>query len=355
MGTLAHRIEVEPMEAAEGSLLLLRRVNVLSPDAPLEQAHEADRAEAREIVQELGGLPLALDQAAAYIEETRCGLSRYLVRYQAERTKLLQRRGKLIKEHPEPVATTWSLSFAKVEAANPAAADLLRLCAFLHPDAIPEELLSEGAPPFVPSLKMLANNPTAFDEAIAFLRAYSLVRRLPETSTLSMHRLVQAVLKDAMNKSQQRQWAKRTVRSVNQLFPSVEFASWPQCERYLLHAQACTALIEAWNLTFLEAARLLNQAGTYLQARGRYAEAEPLLKRALAIREQQLGTDHPDTATSLGNLAELYSTQGKYAEAEPLLKRALAIWEQQLGIDHPNTATTRNNYALLLQEMQKRS
>ncbi len=350
-GTFAHSIEVEPMEAAEGSLLLLRRVRVLAPNAPLDQAREADRAEASEIVQELGGLPLALDQAAAYIEETKCGLSGYLVRYQAERTTLLQRRGKLIREHLEPVATTWSLSFAKVEGANPAAADLLRLCAFLHPDVIPEELLREGAPPFVPSLKMLVNNTTAFDEAIASLRAYSLVRRLPETSTLSMHRLVQAVLKDAMNKSQQRQWAKRAVHSVNQLFPYVEFANWPQCDRYLLHAQSCAALIDTWNFTFLEAARLLNQAGTYLQARGRYGEVEPFYQRALAIREQQLGQDHPHTASSLNNLAMLYYTQGKYAEAEPLLQRALAICEQQLGTDHPDTVITRENYAVLLQEM----
>ncbi len=51
----------------------------------------------------------------------------------------------------------------------------------------------------------------------------------------------------------------------------------------------------------------------------------------------------------------LYYTQGKYAEAEPLLKRALAIYEQQLGLDHPYTARTRNNYAILRQKMQKRS
>ena len=138
------------------------------------------------------------------------------------------------------------------------------------------------------------------------LRTYSLIQRNPDTKTLSMHRLVQAVLVDNLNDEQQRQCAERAVYTVNQLFPVVEFANWAQCDRYLLHALACFALIDTWKLPFLEAARLLNQAGIYLEVRGRYGEAEPLLKRALAIVEQQLGKDHPDTAPSLNNLALLY-------------------------------------------------
>ena len=70
-------------------------------------------------------------------------------------------------------------------------------------------------------------------------------------------------------------------------------------------------------------------------------------KRALAIREQQLGTEHPNTATSLNNLASLYASQGKYVEAEGLCKRALAIREQQLGPTHPDTAQSLNNLANL--------
>ena len=76
-----------------------------------------------------------------------------------------------------------------------------------------------------------------------------------------------------------------------------------------------------------------------MTSQGRYAEAEPLYKRALAIREKALGPDHPDVARSLNNLAELYENQGRYAEAEPLYKRALAIREKALGPDHPDVAT----------------
>ena len=61
------------------------------------------------------------------------------------------------------------------------------------------------------------------------------------------------------------------------------------------------------------------------------SQAEPLYKRALAIREKQLGPEHPDTATSLNNLAGLYHAQGKYEQAEPLYQRALAICGTAVG------------------------
>jgi CHAT domain-containing protein/tetratricopeptide (TPR) repeat protein len=83
------------------------------------------------------------------------------------------------------------------------------------------------------------------------------------------------------------------------------------------------------------------------RAQGRYAEAEPLCKRSLAITEKALGPDHPDVAQSLNNLALLYRAQGRYAEAEPLYKRALAIFEKALDPDHPFVGTSLNNLAAL--------
>ena len=82
-------------------------------------------------------------------------------------------------------------------------------------------------------------------------------------------------------------------------------------------------------------------------AQGLYAKAEPLYQRALAISEKALGPEHPDTATSLNNLAVLYNNQGLYAKAEPLYQRALAISEKALGPEHPATATSLNNLAVL--------
>ncbi len=83
------------------------------------------------------------------------------------------------------------------------------------------------------------------------------------------------------------------------------------------------------------------------RAQGKYAEAEPLHKRSLAIREKALGPEHPDVATDLDALGDLYLDQGKYIDAEPLLNRALAIREIVIGPEHPRLATSLNTLAAL--------
>jgi tetratricopeptide (TPR) repeat protein len=166
-----------------------------------------------------------------------------------------------------------------------------------------------------------------------------------------MHRLVQAVIQDSMEEPRQREWARQAVQAINVAFPHVEHQTWPQCDRLLPHALLCAELIAQEQMTFPEAAHLLNQTGGYLNERARYTEAEPLLKRALAIRELQLGALHPHTATSLNNLAELYQNQRKYEQAEPLYTRALSIDERALGPQHPTTQRIRANSARLLRTM----
>jgi CHAT domain-containing protein/Tfp pilus assembly protein PilF len=95
---------------------------------------------------------------------------------------------------------------------------------------------------------------------------------------------------------------------------------------------------------------LNNLARLYLD-RGDYAKAEPLLNRALAIREKTLGPEHPDVADSLNNLASLYLDRGDYAKAEPLLERALVIREKALGPEHPDVADSINNLARLYRNL----
>ena len=352
-GRLAARLEVATLEQDVGALLLLRRAGLLAPADPLETAQPADLALARTISEELGGLPLALDQAGAYIEETACGLEGYQRLYHTRRAELLKRRGGLGDDHPEPVATTWSLSFEQVEQRNPAAAELLRLCAFLAPDAIPEELLSAGAHELGDMLAPVAADAYQLDQAIAALRAYSLLTRDPGVRTLTVHRLVQAVLRDTLPADIQEQWMQRAVQAVSATFPEVEFATWPACERLLPHALLCTAWIEQVFIQSSQAASLLNQAAYYLYDRARYGEAEPLYQRALVIYEQQLGPDHPDTATILNNLAALYDAQGKYEQAEPLYQRALAIDTRVYGSEHLEVVTNLNNLAELYRAQGK--
>jgi tetratricopeptide (TPR) repeat protein len=340
-------IEVRDMLPEDGALLLLRRAKVVKLGAPLTAVAGAARDTALRISTELGGLPLALDQAGAYIEETGCGLESYFALYRQRRPELLKRRGGFGPDHPESVATTFALSFERVASANPAAADLLRVCAFLHPDAIPEEIFTEGAAELGPNLSPIAADSLKLDAAFAEILKYSLLRRDPDAETLGIHRLVQGVIQDGLTKEEKGQWAERAARAVNGAFPSPEFANWAQCERLVPQALACASLVETCLFEFKEAARLLNQVGYYLCERARFSDAEPLLQRALAIYGKALGPDHPDVAASLNNLALLYFKRGGYAQAEPLFQRALAIREKALGPDHPDVAKGLNNLAAL--------
>jgi tetratricopeptide (TPR) repeat protein len=338
-------IEVRDMLPEDGALLLLRRGKFVKPDAPLTAARDPDRDIAVQISSELGGLPLALDQAGAYIEETRCGLASYLDLYRQQRAELLTRRGRSSPSHPESVAATFALSFDRVSTASLAAADLLRFCAFLHPDVVPEEIFTEGAAELGTNLSPTAADPLKLDAAFAEILKYSLLHRDADAKTLGIHRLVQEVIQDGLTKEEKGQWAERAVRAVNQAFPFVEFANWAQCERLLPQALICAELIDRWSLGSRECGRLLNQAGSYLRERARFAEGEPLCQRVLAMVQKALGPDHPDVATSLNNLAELYRARGKYAEAEPPCQRALAILEKALGPEHPLVAASLNNLA----------
>ncbi|MEG4632972.1 tetratricopeptide repeat protein [Microcoleus sp. AR_TQ3_B6] len=124
---------------------------------------------------------------------------------------------------------------------------------------------------------------------------------------------------------------------------------WAEAQKW---SKACLQMTEKrCGAEHPDTASSLNNLALLYRAMGRYPEAEPLYLRSLSIDEQQLGADHPDTAMSLNNLAVLYYAMGRYPEAEPLYLRSLSIDEQQLGADHPNTAATLNNLAELYRAM----
>jgi len=139
-GSNVKRRDVVTMEPEEGALFLLQRIGRLEKDEAIESAPEGLRKQAQVLSEAVGGLPLALDQAAAFIDENRISPEKYLALYRDEQS-LLARRGDESADHP-PVSSTFSLAFKKLEETSQTAADLLRVCAFLEADAIPEEIFS---------------------------------------------------------------------------------------------------------------------------------------------------------------------------------------------------------------------
>lgn len=331
-GTHARRLELEQMTTDEGVRFLLARSKLYAPGASGEEISEADRIEALDIYHLLDGLPLALDQAGAFIEETGCTLFHYIELFRERRSVLLGQRGEGDLFHPEPVTTTIQLAIEKVERVNPAAVDLLRLCAYLHADGVGEELLAEHD----------------LDTLVAALRRYSLVARNADQHALSLHRLVQAVVMDSLEPHMQRAWAVQALAAVNRAFPDGDkVANWPRCERLLPHVSACLQHIEQRELASPEAARLLDQAGVYLFMHGQYVLAARILRMALLIRETMRADEQSALAETLNTLASCYLFQGNFAQAEPLFTRVLTDCEALHGPYHADVANALNNLALL--------
>jgi tetratricopeptide (TPR) repeat protein len=352
LGKVAEKVPVEGMTDDEGALLLLRRATLIDKQAALEDASAKDRELARKLANELGGLPLALDQAGAFIEETPSTITEYLEFYKKEGKRLRKERGESRSHHPS-VTVTFAMAFGELAKRDAAAADLVRLCAFLAPDAIPEEIFTKGALAIGEEFARRAGNPLDFAETLKQAANLSLIQRDAPDHSLDIHRLVQEVLKDEMTAEQLREWAERAVRAVNLSFPQPDFPNWPDCERLLPHAKVCAALAQDSQLEFEEAGLLSNKLAFYLDDRAQYLEAEPLFQAALRIGQRVLGPEHPAIAVYFNNLGLLYTHQGRYEEAERSHQGALAIREKVLGPEHPDLASTLNNLAMLYQTQER--
>jgi class 3 adenylate cyclase/tetratricopeptide (TPR) repeat protein len=338
---IARAIEITDFDRDESARFLLARTGRGDGDA-------SETTAALELADELGHLPLALEQAAAYIAETSGTFGAYLTAYRKRRVSLLEKAGELVSH--ETVAVTWAANFAAVEAISPASADLLRVSAFLASDAIPYDLFSKGAQALGELIaRALADaDDLAIIELLRPLTRYSLVRSDAKAAEYGVHRLVQEIVRSAIAESDRRAYVERVADALGATFPHPEYATWAQCDRLVPHVTSIAEWVHAYDVCTEGAGAVLSQTGWYLIERGRYSEAELLHERALAIRERSLGSDHRDVADSLNRLATLHWYQGRYAEALPLFERALAIRERAFGPEHPTVATTLNNYANVL-------
>lgn len=346
LGVMAHTLDLDPLTTEEGVRFLLHRSGGPKLTSALNDLTAAEITAAHDIVNAMDGLPLALDQAGAYIDETGCDLVHYRTLYQMYSATLLGRRGQLRGEYPHSVMATLSLSLKQVEERCKPAADLLRICAFISPDNIPEELfLAQGDTVDAP-LPALTFNPLQLDEVLAILRNYSLIKRHVGKKLLSIHRLVQAVLKAQLDEQAYHDWAQNTILVVNYAFPAVEFVTtWSTCQRLHTHALICATLIKEEHIVTEEAGRLLHRIGASLIEIAQYTLAEACITQALMLRQQLLGPEHPDVAECLNYVAELAYYRGEYQQAEQIQKQALHIRQQTLGPKHPDTATSLNNLA----------
>jgi hypothetical protein len=286
----------------------------------------SDERAATEVAQMLGWLPLALEQAAAYVRETRIPLSAYLDRLRRFPALTLAKGRPRDHDPANTVATTWRVSLERVQPI-PGAVALLEVCAFLGSEEAPRELFAQQLDPTLEELAVLADDPFALDEAVGAVRRYGLIKASEQT--VVMHRLLQQVILDSLAPGQRRSRAATALGLVRAAFPTDHHNpdSWPTSAQLLPHALIVTDHAQALDVELDKTAELLTEAGLYLSQRADHQQAQKLLERALAIREARLGSDNPKTADSLNDLGLVLRDQGDFDHAVATYERALEIYE----------------------------
>ena len=281
-------LDLDTLDRPDAIVLLGRRAPVLTD------------IQAGQLAARLGDLALALDQAAAYLDETGMPPEEYL-RLLDTRSADLHSRGHAAG-HPGTVATVWSVSFDRLQVSAPAAVQLLELCAWLAPEPIPLDLFTVHYDQLPEPLAGTAADPVAFNDAVGALTDYSLARRTG--GSLIVHRLIQDVTRHRPTgrPTATADQALETVLALlradlpDEVWGTPE--SWPRWRALLPSVLAATGH-DTGTARRDATASLLTNAGTYLRSQGRYAEALPLHQQALRIDEAALGPDHPDVATDL--------------------------------------------------------
>ena len=327
----------------------------------LKRTGQNDREGAANLARELGDLPLALEQAGAYIKETGISFSDYLDRFKKDPKKLLG-HGKLLN-YPDTVATTWEISFQAVQKELPVAGDLLNLCAFLAPDAIPRAMWEDGAKQMPEPLASCVKNAVELDKCLALLNKYSLINVADNLT--SVHRLVQAVVQDRMSMEEQKLWAESALK-IDEKALGPEHSSVAirvnnlglvlQDQGDLEGAKRCFERAlkideKALGPEHTSVARDVNNLGLVLKDQGGDLEgAKRCFERAMKIDEKALGPEHSSVAIRVNNLGLVLQDQGDLEGAKRCFERALKIDEKALGPEHSSVARDVNNLGLVLQD-----
>jgi tetratricopeptide (TPR) repeat protein len=289
------------------------------------------------LLQLLTYLPLAIKQAAAFINEQQVSIHDYLEACNSGDQELIQ----LLRENFEdqgryesiqnPIALTWLISFRHIQQYDLLAAKYLNIMSCLAAQDIPHSFLPEASK-------------SEEIKAIGILKAYAFITLRKGGKSYDMHRLVQLVMRNWLKTTGElTRWTCETLKQAARIFPLCEHGNRDVCTLYLPHVQYILKFHH-----FPEDVRdllrnLISNVGGYFYYTGKYIEAEKMLQQAL-------GDDHPPTLYSMNNLAIVLRQQGRYAEAETLHRQTLELKKKALGDDHPSTLSSMNNLANVLEE-----
>ncbi|MGW0810073.1 tetratricopeptide repeat protein [Nonomuraea sp. NPDC002799] len=347
---------------------------VLEPDPAvalvLARSGRDDRVAAAALAVELGALPLALEQAAAYMAEAGLTVAEYLDLLHGQRAELLA-QGQAWG-HRELVTTTWQLTFERLARANPEAIALLRVLACYSYEAIPYQLLLgqlerrsprelcnadmrrhraygrlrnsrvhrlRGFRPWIGAMLVmqeLPQNALAINTAVGALRRLSLIGP-PVDGTVSVHRLIQAVTLDRLSSREQRRWGNAAAVLLEAVLPDqpAQARNWPRYAALLPHIRR----------VLKPGSPGMDKTGQYLGASGDYRTARSLFQEIGDALTTSMGPEHPATLTARHELARWTGELGDAASAREQYAELLPVRERVQGPEHPDTLTIRHELA----------
>ncbi|KAI1739644.1 hypothetical protein F4680DRAFT_131809 [Xylaria scruposa] len=335
---LGHMIRIRKFESMNDGLQILATTSGLdSLDIDVD---------ARILVKELDGLPLALASAGAYMRRALIGFADYLRLYKESWARLHTSTPSLGSYRDRTLCSTWELSYTQIQNQYPLAAHLLRWWAYFDNEDIWFELLQPKRVDGLPWILELADE-LNFNKAMGMLQDYGFVEPhisssdLVESRGYSIHACVHAWSLHVLNSDWDTNLAKLSMECVAVRVPSRhDHQFWLLQRRLLLHATVCSAAITDDNHGLAWA---FYNIGLLYADQSKLSEAEGMYLRALRGFERTLGPDHKSTLDTVNNLGALYARQGKLSEAESIYLRALRGYEKASGPDHESTLDTVNN------------
>lgn len=324
----AEGLEVGVLDIDDATDFLLTRSNV-TPAPPA-------KIEAFNIVKELGCLPLAVEQAAAYIRETLKDIFKYLSSYRRSQRSHHERLSKANRTYYEKsIATTWSMSFLQL---SKDASNLLRVLSFLNPDGILTDFLNAGQEGLCKPLNEIFEDIDRLCEALGELERFSLIRRQDEANggeLIIMHRLVQSVIRDDLSVELFAGMQANAVRLCIYGFPEGDFQHHPtlvRCRRF--YGQVIGLISTIKDAQHVKLGCLLHRLGVFLVADGKFSEAVIILERARNIMDRILEKESPQILRAATDLAWAYCESGRLQDSLDLAEKVLTIRQVLDGEEH---------------------
>ncbi|MFF4291436.1 tetratricopeptide repeat protein, partial [Streptomyces sp. NPDC001633] len=322
-------VRLDVLEEGESLALLTRITSAIGP---------RDLDGAADLCAELGHLPLAIEQAAAYLAQNPLTTPHTYLDMLAQHPTAMYGQGGANTPAERTIARIWDITLDRITTVQPLAADLLRILAWYAPEHIPTTLVDGVA------------DPPALNAAIGLLTAYNMITPDADTGTLAVHRLVQAIARTPDPNDPHRtphDIDRAREHATDNLYGALPDdvdapATWPTWRALLPHIDA---LVDHTTSDTDTTASILHWSGIFLATQGQHFRGITHLQRALRSYEQAQGADHPRTLACRHNLAGACAEAGDLGRAIAMYEQTLADKVQVLGADHPDTLASRHSLA----------